>query len=61
MKKAKKTKICPRCKGKGQIRVVKEVTWPSKEQQIVVQCTMCNSQGEIEEDNKDVVKHRKSN
>ena len=41
-------KICPRCKGNGYIKVIKEVTWPSKEENIVVQCTMCNSQGEIE-------------
>ena len=45
-----KTKICPRCKGNGYIKVIKEVAWPSKEQQIVAQCSMCNSQGEIEEE-----------
>ena len=56
MESSKKTKICPRCKGNGYIKVVKEVAWPSKEQQIVVQCSMCNSQGEIEEDNEDADK-----
>ncbi len=50
MENSKKTKICPRCKGNGYIKVVKEVTWPSREQQIVVQCSMCNSEGEIEDD-----------
>jgi len=50
MENSKKTKICPRCKGNGYIKVVKEVAWPSKEQQIVVQCSMCNSEGEIEDD-----------
>ena len=41
--------ICPRCTGNGYIKVKKEVAYPSKEEIIVVQCTMCNSQGEIEE------------
>jgi len=50
MENSKKTKICPRCKGNGYIKVVKEVAWPSKEQQIVVQCSMCNSEGEVEDD-----------
>lgn len=50
MENSKKTKICPRCKGNGYIKVVKEVAWPSKEQQIVVQCSMCNSEGEIKDD-----------
>ena len=50
MENSKKTKICPRCKGNGYIKVVKEVAWPSKEQQIVVQCSMCNSEGEVKDD-----------
>ena len=50
MENSKKTKICPRCKGNGYIKVVKEVAWPSKEQQIVVQCSMCSSEGEVEDD-----------
>tara|TARA_R100000734_G_C3273163_1_gene68594 strand:+ start:150 stop:320 length:171 start_codon:yes stop_codon:yes gene_type:complete len=41
--------ICPRCKGNGYIKVVKEVSWPSKEQNIVVQCSMCKSEGEIDD------------
>ena len=39
--------ICPRCKGNGYIRVIKEVQWPAKEEVIVVQCPMCDSEGEI--------------
>ena len=50
MENSKKIKICPRCRGNGYIKVVKEVTWPSREQQIVVQCSMCDSEGEIEDD-----------
>ena len=40
--------ICPRCKGNGYFYVVKEVKWPQKQEDIVVQCPMCNSEGEIE-------------
>ena len=43
-------KICPRCKGNGYFYVKKEVNWPEKEEQIVVQCPQCNSEGEIEDD-----------
>ena len=43
-------KICPRCKGNGYFYVKKEIKWPEKEEEIVVQCPMCNSEGEIEED-----------
>ncbi len=43
-------KICPRCNGNGYFKVKKEVKWPSKEEEIVVQCPQCNSEGEIEED-----------
>ena len=41
--------ICPRCKGNGYLKVKKEVQWPQKEEIIVVQCPMCNSEGEIED------------
>ena len=41
--------ICPRCKGNGYFRVIKEVQWPEKEEVIVVQCPMCDSEGEIED------------
>ena len=40
MENSKKTKICPRCKGNGYIKVVKEVTWPSKEEQWANCCSM---------------------
>ena len=46
-----KKKICPRCTGNGYIKVKEKVDWPSKERDIVVQCTMCNSEGEIEDGN----------
>ena len=29
--------------------LIKEVNWPEKEEQIVVQCPQCNSEGEIED------------
>ena len=41
-------KICPRCKGNGYFYVVKEVKWPQKQEDIVVQCPQCESEGEIE-------------
>ncbi len=44
----KETKICPRCKGNGYFYVVKEVKWPQKQEDIVVQCPQCDSEGEIE-------------
>ena len=40
--------ICPRCKGNGYFYVVKEVKWPQKQEDIVVQCPQCDSEGEIE-------------
>jgi len=41
-------KICPRCKGNGYFYVKKEVKWPQKQEDIVVQCPQCESEGEIE-------------
>ena len=49
----KKKIICPRCKGNGYLKVKKEVQWPQKEEIIVVQCPMCNSEGEIEDNARD--------
>ena len=47
-------KICPRCSGNGYIRIPnKSVEEPGKE--VTVQCTMCNSQGEIDEDKIDSI------
>ena len=48
MEKLKKNKqICPRCFGNGYIRIPNEAVGVPK--QIIAQCTMCNSQGEINE------------
>ena len=46
----KKKIICPRCTGNGYIRIPNEAVGVPK--QTVAQCTMCNSQGEIDEVNK---------
>ena len=37
-------KICPRCKGNGFFKVKESV---NNQVDIVVQCSMCNSQGEV--------------
>jgi len=39
--------ICPRCTGNGYVRIPNESVDIKK--QIVAQCTMCDSQGEIDE------------
>jgi|TARA_B110000977_G_scaffold98092_1_gene129097 DnaJ-class molecular chaperone len=41
--------ICPTCKGNGYIKVPFKLT----KEQIIAQCTVCNSQGEINEDEVD--------
>jgi transcription elongation factor Elf1 len=42
-----KIHICPRCKGNGYIKIPnKSVEEPEKE--VTVQCTMCESEGELE-------------
>ena len=41
--------ICPRCTGNGYVRIPNESVDIKK--QIVAQCTMCDSQGEIDEVN----------
>ena len=41
----KTKKICPRCTGNGYIRIPNEAVGISKE--VVSQCTMCDSQGEV--------------
>ena len=38
------TKICPRCKGNGFFKVKESV---ERKVDIVVQCPMCNSEGEV--------------
>ena len=52
MDKATKKVICPRCKGNGYFKVKESV-----ERQVdkVVQCPMCNSQGEIDEEKIDTI------
>ena len=50
----KTNKICPRCKGNGYIKVPnKSVEEPGKE--VTVQCTMCESQGEIDDPNDTII------
>ena len=39
-----KTKICPRCKGNGFFKVKESV---ERKVDVVVQCPMCNSEGEV--------------
>ena len=41
--------ICPRCTGNGYVRIPNEAVGISKE--IIAQCTMCDSEGEIDEVN----------
>ena len=40
--------ICPRCTGNGYIRVKKDV---STDKDVDVQCPMCQSEGEIKDEN----------
>ena len=48
-------RICPRCKGNGFIKVPnKSVEEPGKE--VTVQCTMCESQGELSLNEKNFIK-----
>jgi len=41
--------ICPTCKGNGYIKVPFKLV----KEEIIAQCTVCNSQGEINEDEVD--------
>ena len=45
-------KICPRCKGNGYFTVKESVDHPLDK---VVQCPMCNSEGEIDVPNNDII------
>ena len=38
------TKVCPRCKGNGFFKVKESV---NNEVDVVVQCPLCNSEGEV--------------
>ena len=42
----KTKKICPRCMGNGYFRVMES---PQFRRDVIVQCPMCNSEGEIDE------------
>ena len=52
MDKAAKKIICPRCTGNGFFKVKESV---EKQVDTVVQCPMCNSQGEINEEKADSI------
>jgi DnaJ-class molecular chaperone len=45
--KAKKT-ICPRCRGNGYIKIPHESV-ERLNKSVIAQCSMCNSEGEIDE------------
>jgi len=47
-----KTTICPRCKGNGYFMVKESVDHPLDK---VVQCPMCESRGEIDDPNDDII------
>ena len=47
-----KTTICPRCKGNGYFTVKESVENPLDK---VVQCPMCDSQGELDDPNDDII------
>jgi len=47
-----KTTICPRCKGNGYFTVKESVDNPLDK---VVQCPMCDSQGELDDPNDDII------
>ena len=44
--------ICPRCTGNGNFKVKESAERPVAQ---VVQCPMCNSQGEIDEEKSDTI------
>jgi len=50
MEKSKKNKIiCPNCKGNGYIRVPYRLA----EEEVTAQCSVCDSQGEVDADSVD--------
>jgi len=51
-KKEDKKVICPRCKGNGYFKIKESVENPVDK---VVQCPMCTSQGEIDEEKADTI------
>ena len=51
-KQTKQTIICPRCRGNGYFRVKQDV---NTHKDIVVQCPMCKSEGEIHDPSDDII------
>jgi DnaJ-class molecular chaperone len=47
-----KTAICPRCTGNGYFKVQESVEEP---RDIIVQCPLCESEGEIDDPNNDII------
>ena len=47
-----KTTICPRCKGNGYFLIKESVQKPVD---TVVQCTMCSSRGELDDQKDDLI------
>jgi len=47
-----KTTICPRCKGNGYFTVKESVDHPLD---TIVQCPMCESKGELDDPNDDLI------
>jgi len=47
-----KTTICPRCKGNGYFTVKESINNPVD---VVVQCPMCKSEGEIDDPKDDII------
>ena len=52
LKAKKKTRICPRCRGNGYFTVKESV---GNQVDKVVQCPMCNSQGELDDESDDIL------
>ena len=52
LKAKKKTRICPRCRGNGYFMVKESV---DNQVDKVVQCPMCNSQGELDDESDDIL------
>ena len=52
MDKVTKKIICPRCTGNGYFKVKESVENPVDK---VAQCSMCNSEGEIDEEKSDTI------
>ena len=49
-----KTRICPRCKGNGYI-TIQNKSVEELDKSITVSCTMCESQGELDDPNYTII------